>query len=90
MESSAYGIWTRKLRSLKQAILVEINLRKTKILLVGAYHLTNPEYGCSDDFFLQHIGTMLDKYSSYDKFLIAGDLNMQEGQVVFDNFMQVH
>ena len=33
---------------------------------------------------------MLDKYSSYDKFLIPGDLNMQEGYVVFDNFMEVH
>ena len=33
---------------------------------------------------------MLDKYSSYDKFLIPGDLNMQEGHVIFDNFMEVH
>ena len=73
-----------------EAILVEINLRKAKLILVGAYHSTNKEYGCSDDVFLQHIGVMIDKYSSYDKFLIAGDLNMQEGQVVFDNFLEVH
>ena len=70
-----------------EALLVEINLRKLKFLLIGTYHSTNEIYGTTDDVFLHEIGTVLDFYSSYDKFLIVGDLNMQEGDVCFDEFL---
>ena len=75
------------LQSNVEAILVEINLRKSKFLLIGTYHSTHKTHGTSDDVFLQQIGTVLDKYSSYDKFLIAGDMNMQEGETHFDDFL---
>ena len=70
-----------------EALLVEINLRKTKFLLIGTYHSTNEKYGTKDDVFLHEIGCVLDIYSSYDKFLIVGDLNMQEGDACLEDFL---
>ena len=70
-----------------EAILVEINLRKSKLLLIGTYHSTNKEYGTTDSIFFEQIGFALDVYSSYDKFLIAGDLNVEEGEKSLDDFM---
>jgi len=66
---------------------VEINLRKNKLLLIGTYHSTSKEYGTTDPVFFEQMGFALDVYSSYDKFLIAGDLNVQEGQECLDDFM---
>ena len=71
-----------------EAILVEINLRKSKFLLMGTYHSTHKTYGTTDVVFLQNISTVLDRYSSsYEKFLIAGDFNMQEGEECLDDFL---
>ena len=36
-----------------EALVVEINLRKTKFLLIGTYHSTNKDYGTTDDVFIQ-------------------------------------
>ena len=71
-----------------EAIFVEINLRKNKLLLVGAYHSTNKVYGSSDEVFFKNIGMTLDVYSSYDKFLIAGDFNVKEDDDILDEFME--
>ena len=70
-----------------EAILVEINLRKMKFLLIGIYHSTNKDHGTTDDVFIQSIGEVLDKYSVYDKFIIAGDFNMREGCGCLDAFL---
>ena len=70
-----------------EAILVEINLRKSKLLLIGTYHSTHEDYGVSDTVFLDKIGEALDMYPSYDKFLIAGDLNIKEEESHFDEFL---
>ena len=70
-----------------EAIFVEINLRKNKLLLVGMYHSTNAEYGTSDAVFFEQIRFALDVYSNYDKFLLAGDFNLQEGEDLLDDFM---
>ena len=70
-----------------EGLIIEINLRKMKFLLLGIYHSTNKKYGSGDDVFLREIGTVLDVYSSYDKFLVVGDFNMQEGDVVLDDFL---
>ena len=70
-----------------EALLVEINLRKTKFLLIGTYHSTNEKCGTKDHIFLHEIGSVLDIYSSYDKFLIVGDLNMQEGDACLEDFL---
>ena len=70
-----------------EAIFVEINMRKSKLLLVGTYHSTNVEYGTNDSVFFEQIGFAMDIYSNYDKFLIAGDLNVVEGNSVLDDFL---
>ena len=70
-----------------EGLIVEINLRKTKVLLVGTYHSTNKTYGTTDEIFLHEIGTIIDFYASYDKFLIVGDINMQEGNGHLDDFL---
>ena len=60
-----------------EAIFVEINLRKNKLLLVGTYHSINAKYGTTDEEYFRQIGLALDVYSStYDKFLLAGDFNV--------------
>ena len=66
---------------------MEINLRKNKFLLVGSYHSTSTEFGTNDTVFFEQIGFALDVYSGYDKFLLAGDLNIQEGDDTLDDFM---
>ena len=66
---------------------MEINLRKNKFLLIGTYHSISKEYGTNDSVFFEQIGFALDVYSSYDKFLIAGDLNVEEGVECLDDFM---
>ena len=66
---------------------MEINLRKNKLLLVGTYHSTSKEHGSTDSVFFEQMGFALDVYSSYDKFLISGDLNVEEGQECLDDFM---
>ena len=38
-----------KLPSNVEGVLVEINLRKVKFLLIGIYHSTNADHGTSDD-----------------------------------------
>ena len=73
-----------------EGVLVEINLRKMKFLLIGIYHSTNAEHGTSDDVFLHELGTCLDVHSSYDKFLIAGDFNMQEHNTKLSDFLDKH
>ena len=37
-----------------EAIFLEINLRKNKLLLVGTYHSKNEKYGVTDDVFFNH------------------------------------
>ena len=77
----------RNIHQTVEAIFVEINLRKNKFLLVGAYHSTSASYGTNDAIFFEQIGFALDVYSGYDKFLLAGDLNVKEGEEVLDYFM---
>ena len=59
-----------------------------KLLLIGVYHSTNDEYGTNDDVFLHELGTSIDAHSSYDKFLIAGDFNLQEHDTKLSNFLE--
>ena len=77
-----------KLPSNIEAICVEINLRKNRLLLIGAYHSTNKTYGSSDETFFYNIGLTLDVYSNFDKFLLAGDFNIEENDDILDEFME--
>ena len=47
-----------------EAIFVEINLWKFKLLLAGTYHSTHPEYGTTDSDYFEQMGFALDVYSS--------------------------
>ena len=73
-----------------EGMFIEINLRKTKLLLFGTYHSTHIEYGLSDDDFLEQINLALDVYSNYDKFLLAGDFNMEEEESALRDFLNEH
>ena len=70
-----------------EAIFVEINLRKNKLLLVGTYHSTNKKHGQRDDEYFRQIGFALDVYSRFDKFLLAGDVNVPEDDINIAEFM---
>ena len=72
-----------------EAIFLEINLRKNKILLVGTYHSKNKKFGTTDEVFFQQLGLAMDLYSKYDKFLIAGDFNanVNEDHSLLGEFM---
>ena len=72
-----------------EAIFVEINLRKNKLLLVGTYHSTNEEYGTTDDIFFRQMSLALDVYSRYDRFLLAGDFNVNalDSNVLLEDFL---
>ena len=58
-------------------------------MIVGTYHSTNTKYGTSDDIFFNQIGLAIDFYSKYDKFLLAGDFNVNvfEENDILDDFL---
>ena len=62
-------------------------MRKTKLLLFGTYHSTNVKYGLRDVDYLEQIGLALDVYSNYDKFLLAGDFNIEETETCLNEFL---
>ena len=70
-----------------EAIFVEVNMRKSKLLLCGSYHSTHALYGTTDIDFFEQIGLALDVYSTFDKFLLAGDFNIQEDEGSIQDFM---
>ena len=70
-----------------EGLFIEINLRKSKLLLLGAYHSTHPEFGLSDEDFFEQISLALDVYSNYDKYLLAGDFNIEENESCLSNFL---
>ena len=47
-------------------------------------------YGCKGNVFLEELTFALDQYSGYDKFLLAGDFNMEEDVEVLDDFLIQH
>ena len=73
-----------------EGLFLEINLRKTKLLLFGTYHSKNVEYGLNDEDFFEQINLALDVYSNYDKFLLAGDFNIEEEESCLRDFLYEH
>ena len=69
-----------------EALFIDINFRKWKCLLCGLY---DPPYQ-SDQYFFDNLDKALDIYSTYDKVLIAGDFNAQEGEKSLDTFLYQH
>ena len=70
-----------------EAIFVEVHMRRSKLLLCGTYHSTHALYGTTDIDFFEQIGLALDVYSTFDKFLLAGDFNIQEDEGSIQDFM---
>ena len=69
-----------------QKIFVEINLRKTKWLLFGSYHSPTQ----SDQYYFDCVGRAIEKYSNYDKFLLAADFNAGEWEPCLKSFLFEH
>ena len=63
-----------------EAIFVEVNLWKFKLLLVSTYHFTHPKYGTTDNDYFEQMGFALDVCPSYGRFLLAGDFNVREDE----------
>ena len=70
-----------------EALPIEINLRKTKFLLLATYHPPSQ----SDAYFFGSLTKILDTYAhSYEKVLLAGDFNSQDHELRISNFMSEH
>ena len=65
-----------------EGLLVEINLRKTKLLFFGGYRSEHTDFGLTKEDFLSQLTFALDKYSNYDKVLLAGDFNIDENEEI--------
>ena len=63
-----------------EAIFIQVNLKKFKLLLIAAYNSPSAKYRIPDTEFFVHIGNALDVYSGFDRFILGGDLNIN----VFD------
>ena len=70
-----------------EGIFVEINLRKTKLLFFSGYRSDHKDYGLCKEDYLEQLSFALDKYSSYDKILIAGDLNTDADEEILEDFL---
>ena len=70
-----------------EGMFVEINLRKTKLLLFGGYRSEHPEYGLSKNDFLEQLQFGLDKYSGYEKVLVLGDFNIDDKEEILEEFL---
>ena len=73
-----------------EGLFVEINLRKTKLLFFGSYRSDHPDYGVSTEEYFNQVCLALDKYSNYDRFLLAGDFNTEESNDFLEDFMYEH
>ena len=68
-----------------EGIFIEINLRKSKWLILGSYHTPTQ----NDNFYFDKVG--LDLYTQkYDKILLVGDFNAEENELILSNFMQLY
>ena len=73
-----------------EGLFVEINLRKTKLLFFGSYRSDNPILGVSTEEYFHQVCLALDRYSTYDKFLLAGDFNTEENDSILEDFLFEH
>ena len=69
-----------------EALFIEINFQKCKWLLCGLYHPPSQ----SDQYFFDNIDKALDVYSAFEKVLITGNSNAQEGEKCLDISLYQH
>ena len=73
-----------------EGLFIEVNLRKTKVLFFGGYRSDHKKYGLGEIDFFEQIGLALDTYSTYDKFLLAGDFNVEVELETVSDFLFEH
>ena len=73
-----------------EGLFIEINLRKTKLLLFGSYRSDHTEFGIDIENYFNQVCLALDKYSTYDKFLLAGDFNTEVTNNFLEDFLFEH
>ena len=67
-----------------EGIFVEINLRKSKWLVLASYHPPKQ----NNEYYFDSLSDALDTYSSiYEKFLLAGDFNCEDSELAVTNFL---
>ena len=67
--------------------ILEINIRKTKWLIVGCYHPPSQ----NDNYFFYNLSKALDSLNSnYEKFLLVGDFNSEDHETEITNFLNNH
>ena len=70
-----------------EGLFIEINLRKSKLLFFGGYRSDHKVYGLTEEDYLEQLSFALDKYSNYDKILIAGDFNIDNDEETLQDFL---
>ena len=70
-----------------EGLFIEVNLRKTKLLLFCGYRSDHQTHGLSKTNFLQQLRFGLDKYSGYERVLIAGDFNIDVTEEILEDFL---
>ena len=67
-----------------EGLCIEINLRKCKWFLCGTYHPPSQ----SDKYYFENMGKVIDLYNGvYDKMLLVGDFNAEEGELCIDSIL---
>ena len=69
-----------------KALFVELNFRKSRWLIMGAYHPPSQ----SDSYFFEHLDKALDVYNNYEKVLLTGDFNSEITEHCMDSFLYQH
>ena len=65
-------------------LFIELNIRKTKWLIVGCYHPPSQ----NDNYFFYNLSKALDSLNSnYEKFLLVGDFNSEDHETEITNFL---
>ena len=70
-----------------EGLFVEVNFRKTKLLFFGGYRSDHQIHGLGKNDYLQQLSFAIDKYSSYDKILLAGDFNIDIEEEIIEDFL---
>ena len=73
-----------------EGLFVEVNLRKTKLLFFGSYRSDHADIGVKTCDYFSQVSLALDKYSTYEKFLLAGDFNTEESNEYLEDFLFEH
>ena len=70
-----------------EGLFVELNFRKSKLLLLGTYHPPSQ----NDDYYFKSIGDSVDIYcSDYQKYVLVGDFNADENEETMKQFLELY